>query len=234
MNIIIIEDDYLSQQTIIRNCKMFGNEINIVGVFQSVEDTEEFLKTNTKKIDLIFLDVILPGKNGVDFILDLFIVPYIIMTTAHESFAVKAFELNVVDYLKKPFIYQRFVQAIQKVIKLIELDNEIGSNETLIFKNKGSITRFLINDIDYIESYSDYIKIYIKNESFLHLIALKEIIKKLPENKFTQIHRRYIINIGKIASINYNKVLIVGYETLELPISRAQRKTFYDKILQNS
>lgn len=234
MNTIIIEDDFLSQQTILKNCKMFGSEIEIIGVFDSVESTEEFLKTNKKRIDLIFVDVILPGKSGVDFILDLFIVPYIIMTTAHDSYAVKAFELNVVDYLKKPFIYKRFVQAIQKVIKLIKLDEEIGSSETLVLKNKGSLTRFLIKDIDYIESYSDYVKIYIKNESFLHLIALKEILKKLPEDKFVQIHRQFIINITKIFSIEDNKVLLSGHETVELPISRAQRKIFYEKILQNS
>ena len=142
MNTIIIEDDYLSQQTIIRNCKMFGNDINILGVFDSVESAEEFIKINIRKIDLIFLDVILPGKSGVEFISDLLIMPYIIMTTAHEIYAVKAFELNVVDYLKKPFLYRRFVQAIQKVIKLIKLDEEIGCNETLILKNKGSIMHF--------------------------------------------------------------------------------------------
>ena len=229
MNTIIIEDDYLSQQTIIRNCKMFSNEINILGIFDSIESAEEFLKTNENKIDLIFLDVVLPGKSGVDFISDLFIMPYIILTTAHESYAVKAFELNVVDFLKKPFIYRRFVQAIQKVIKLIKLDEEIGSSETLILKNKGSITRFLIKDIDYIESCSDYVKIHIQKESFLHLIALKEIIKKLPEDKFIQIHRRFIINVGKIISIDDNKIVLANHETAELPISRAQRKAFYEK-----
>lgn len=234
MNTIIIEDDFLSQQTILKNCQMFGNEIEIIGVFDSVESTEEFLKTNKKRIDLIFVDVILPGKSGVDFILDLFIMPYIIMTTAHDSYAVKAFELNVVDYLRKPFVYKRFVQAIQKVIKLIKLDEEIGSNETLVLKNKGSIIRFLVKDIDYIESYSDYVKIYINSESFLHLMTLKQILKKLPEDKFVQIHRQFIINITKIFSIEDNKVLLLGHETLELPISRAQRKVFYEKLLQNS
>lgn len=213
---------------------MFGKEIEIIGVFDSVEKTEEFLKTNKKRIDLIFVDVILPGRSGVDFILDLFIMPYIIMTTAHDSYAVKAFELNVVDYLRKPFVYKRFVQAIQKVIKLIKLDEEIGSNETLVLKNKGSIIRFLVKDIDYIESYSDYVKINSNSESFLHLMTLKQILKKLPEDKFIQIHRQFIINITKIFSIEDNKVLLLGHETLELPISRAQRKVFYEKLLQNS
>jgi len=213
---------------------MFGNQINILGVFDSVESAEAFLHTNEKKIDLIFLDVILPGKSGVDFILDLSVVPYIIMTTAYENYAVKAFELNVIDYLQKPFIHARFAQAIQKVIKLIKLDEEIGSSETLILKNKGTITRFLIMDIDYLESYSDYVKIYINNEAFLHLTSLKDILKKLPKDKFIQIHRRFIINIGKITAVNDNKVLLQSYETEELPISRAQRKNFYEKFLQNS
>jgi two-component system LytT family response regulator len=234
MNTIIIEDDNLSQQTIIRDCKMFGDEINILGVFDSVENAEAFLSTNTTKIHLIFVDVMLPGKSGVDFISDLFIVPYIIVTTAHENYAVKAFELNVVDYLKKPFIYSRFVQAVEKVIKLIKLDEEVGSSETLVLKNKGSIARFLVKDIDYIESYSDYVKIHIKNESFLHLIALKDIIKKLPEDKFIQIHRQFIINISKVTSVDDNKILLKGHETLAIPISRAKRKAFYEKFLQNS
>lgn len=231
MNCIIIEDDFLSQQTVIRYCKMFGDEINILGVFDTVESAEAFIKNFEKKVDLIFVDIILPGKNGMEFISDLLIMPYIIVTTAYDSYAVKAFEINVVDYLKKPFIYRRFVQSIQKVKKLIKMDEEKGSNETLILKNKGSITRFLIKEIDYIESYSDYIKIHIRNEAFLHLIALRDILKKLPPEKFIQIHRRFIVNIEKITSINENKIYLSGYEDLELPISRAQRKNFYAHFL---
>lgn len=210
---------------------MFGDEINVLGVFESVECAEEFIRICERKVDLIFVDVILPGKSGMDFISDLFIVPYIIITTSYDSYAVKAFEMNVIDYLKKPFIYRRFVQSIQKVRKLIKMDEDKGSNDTLILKNKGTITRFLIKDIDYIESYSDYIKIYIKNETFLHLIALRDILKQLPPEKFVQIHRRFIVNIEKITSINENKIFLNGYENLELPISRIQRKNFYSHFL---
>jgi len=231
MNCIIIEDDFLSQQTVIRYCKMFGEELNILGAFDTVEAAEEYISNCEKKVDLIFVDIVLPGKNGIEFISDLFIMPYIIVTTSHDSYAVKAFEMNVVDYLKKPFIYRRFIQSIQKVKKLIKLDEDKGSNESLILKNKGSITRFLIKDIDYIESYSDYIKIYIKNDAFLHLMALRDIMKKLPAEKFVQIHRRFIVNIEKILSINENKIDLDGYENLELPISRAQRKSFYAHFL---
>lgn len=211
---------------------MFGDELNILGVFDSVESADVFIENCEKKVDLIFVDVILPGKNGMEFIADLFIIPYIIMTTSYDSYAVKAFEMNVVDYLKKPFIYRRFVQSIQKVKKLMKMDEYKGSNETLIFKNKGAITRFLIKDIDYIESYSDYIKIYIKNESFLHLIALRDILKKLPSDKFIQIHRRFIVNIDNITHINDNKIYLDGYVKLDLPISRAQRKNFYLRFLE--
>ncbi|MEA5141161.1 LytR/AlgR family response regulator transcription factor [Arcicella rigui] len=235
MNSIIIDNNYLSQQTIIQYCKRLDNDINILGVFDSVECAEEYIKTTLVKIDIIFLEAIFPGKSGVDFIADLYIVPvpYIIMTTSFQNYAVKAFDLNVVDYLMKPLIYQRFVQAIQKVTKLMKLDEEVEANEKLTIKNKGSITRFLIKDIDYIESYSDYVKIHIKKHSYLHLIALKEITKKLPENKFIQIHRRFVINIEKVISINENKISLEGNQTTELPISRAQRKAFYDKFLRN-
>lgn len=211
---------------------MFGDELNILGIFESVEVAEVFIRNCEKKVDLIFVDVILPGKSGMEFISDLFIIPYIIITTSFDSYAVKAFEMNVIDYLKKPFIYRRFVQSIQKVKKLIKLDEDKGANDMLILKNKGTITRFLIKDIDYIESYSDYIKIYIKNDVFLHLIALREILKQLPSEKFVQIHRRYIVNIEKIASISENKVSLNGYEDLELPISRVQRKNFYSLFLK--
>lgn len=232
MNCIVIEDDYLSQQAIVRNCQMYGVEIKILGIFETVEEAEKFIKDCTIKIDLIFLDIVLPGKNGMEFIADLLIVPYIIMTTAYDSYAVKAFELNVIDYLKKPFIYRRFAQSIQKVKKLIKLDEDNGSNEMLILKNKGTILRFQLNEIDYIESYSDYIKIFIKNESFLHLIALKKIKQRLSSDRFIQIHRRFIINSNKVSAISNNKVSIQGYGALELPISRAQRKEFYEHFLE--
>ena len=231
MNCIIIEDDFLSQQTVIRYCKMFGDELNVLGAFDSVELAEEYINKCEKKVDLIFVDVVLPGKNGMDFISDLFIMPYIIMTTSYDAYAVKAYEMNVVDYLKKPFIYRRFIHAIQKVKKFIKMDEDKGTTDTLILKNKGTLTRFLIKDIDYIESYSDYIKIYVNNEAFLHLIALRDIMKKLPSDKFLKVHRRFIVNIEKIISINENKIDLVGYNDLDLPISRAKRKSFYSHFL---
>ncbi len=233
MNCIIVEDDILSQQTLVRSCKMYGEDLSILGVFDSVEKAEEFIKSSPNKIDLIFLDIILPGKNGIDFISDLLFMPYIIMTTSYDSFAVQAFELNVVDYLKKPFVYKRFVQSIQKVKKLIKIDQEKGSSETIVLKSKGSIVKFFIKDIDYVESYSDYIKIHTKNDSYLYLSSLKEITQRLPSNKFIQIHRKYIINIDKIIGISENKISLEGYPDVELPISRAQRKGFYQQFIDN-
>jgi len=179
-----------------------------------VEDAEEYIKNSTKKIDLIFLDIILPGKRGIDFISDLLIMPYIIMTTAYENYAVKAFDLNVVDYLKKPIIFRRFAQSVEKVKKLIKLDEEKGESETIVLKNKGTILRFHTHDIDYIESYSDYIKLFIKQQPFLHLPSLKSIKEKLHSEKFIQIHRRFIVNSEKISYINQNKVKIIGYPNL--------------------
>jgi DNA-binding LytR/AlgR family response regulator len=210
---------------------MFGKELKVLGTFDCVEVAQEYISNCEKKVDLIFVDVDVPGKNGIDFISDLEITPYIIMTTFYDTYAVKAYEMNVIDYLKKPFIYQRFVQSIDKVKKLLKIDVDKNANESIVLKNKGMITRFLIKDIDYIESYSDYVKIYVKKEPLLYLFTLKEIISKLPPNKFVQIHRSYVVNIEKIMSINENKIDLIGYKNLDLPISRAQRKSFYSFLL---
>lgn len=227
MNCIIIENEFLSQQTVIRYCKMFGKELKVLASFDCVEVAEEYIYNCEKKVDLIFVDVDLPGKNGIDFISDLEITPYIIMTTSYDTYAVKAYEMNVVDYLKKPFIYQRFVQSIDKVKKLLKIDVEQNAKESIVLKSKGSITRFLIKDIDYIESYSDYIKIFVNKEPLLYLFTMKDIIDKLPPTKFVQIHRRFVVNIEKIMSIKENKIDLNGYKNLDLPISRAKRKNFY-------
>lgn len=231
MNCIIIEDDYLSQQTILKCCQSFGKEINVLSVFNNVEDAEEYIKKNTIKIDLIFLDIILPGKSGIDFISDLLIMPYIIMTTAYDNYAVNAFDLNVVDYLKKPIVFRRFAQAVEKVKKIIAIDEENGEKETIILKSKGTILKFRTHDIDFIESYSDYIKLFTKKQSFLHLTSLKSIKVKLHVEKFIQIHRRFIVNKDKISYVNNHKVSIIGYPNIELPISRALRKDFYKNFL---
>lgn len=226
MNCIIIEDDLLSQESILRHCKNYGSELNVLGVFGSAESAKEFINSSEYTIDLIFTDVVLPGKNGLDFISELLIIPYVILTTAHDKYAVKAFDLNVADYLKKPILYSRFEQSLKKVENLIDKDSIGNINVSISIKSNGEIKRFLIQDIDYIESFSDYVKIYIKNQGYLHLIALKDILKKLPAKKFIQIHRRYIINTDKIKSIDKNMIYLKGYENLPLPISRAKRKEF--------
>ncbi|WP_064197456.1 MULTISPECIES: LytTR family DNA-binding domain-containing protein [Emticicia] len=233
MNCIIIEDDFLSQQTLIRNCKAFDGELNILGVFETIEAARTFIEKNSVKIDVIFLDIILPDKNGLDFLAELPIMPYVIITTAYDIYAVQAFEFNVVDYLRKPFTFRRFMQAMEKVKKMMKLDNVADCSGFIVLKDKGRSIKVPINDIDYVESYSDYVKIFVGNECYVDLASLKSMKETLSESCFIQVHRRFLANKSKIISVEESKIILSGNNVKELPLSRAQRKQFLEFFLNN-
>ena len=184
-------------------------------------------------IDLIFLDIQMPGLTGLQFIQSLNIRPMIILVTAYEKFALEGFNLDVVDYLVKPVALDRFVKACNKALELFQLKNSGKGNN-----NEPSPDYFFVNvdysllkvsypDIKYIEGLKDYLKIHLKSSSkpIITRMTMKAIEEQLPTSQFIRIHKSYIVSISFITAIRKNSVFI---EQLELPVS----ETYQDALLK--
>jgi two-component system response regulator LytT len=208
--------------------------LKLLGAFDNPIDAAEFLADTT--VDLIFVDIQMPDLSGIEFTRLLEKGPKVIFTTAFEKYALEGYKLEIVDYLLKPFSYEEFLGAIQKVRKLLRLEQkaavEVDANNTFLFlKSDYKIKRLNFNDILYIEGLKDYVKVYTQNNSkpLLSLTSLKLLESKLPENKFMRVHRSFIVNLEKIDTIERSRI-IFGKEYI--PVSdqyKARFQEFLDK-----
>ncbi len=182
-----------------------------------------------KDIDLMFLDIQMPQILGTDFIRTLKKPPKIIFTTAYRKFAVEGFELDAVDYLLKPISFERFLKAVNKVMDLSAkntdkaeiTENKKSDADTFIhFRSDRKVLKIALDDILYIESLKDYIKVVTKNKTIITKQSISSLEEILPKDSFTRIHRSYIISLSKIESYTSELIEIAKQE---LPVSRMYR-----------
>ena len=177
-----------------------------------------------QSIDLIFLDIQMPGLTGLQFIQSMTVKPMIILITAYEKYALEGFNLDVTDYLVKPVSLERFIKACNKAKELFDLrtsgkENAAALNPGYIFVNvEYSLVKIIIADIVYIEGLKDYIKIHLQStqRAVVTRMAIKTIEEQLPPGSFVRIHKSYIASIGHITAVRKTSVFI---DKIELPVS---------------
>jgi len=189
-------------------------------------------------IDLVFLDVKMPGLLGTDFIKSLKNPPKIIFTTAYQNFALQAFELNAIDYLLKPIPFDRFLQAIEKVFEHFKLKYSpkigigdepviIPSETVLYLRVDRKMVKVRVNEIYWVESAKDYIKVFLKDKILISKQKISVLEDLLPENQFIRIHRSFIVAIDKIESYHSYCIEILGKQ---LPIGRNYKEESHRKL----
>jgi len=202
--------------------------IDVVNVFTSAIEARNFLKENA--IDILFLDVEMPGMSGLELLRLLPQKPLTIMVTGKKEYAVEAFELNVVDFLVKPFSLSRVMIAVEKAIELLQMKNsglnKVEKDHFFIRDNK-AIRKILLNDIYWIESKGDYVKIITSNSSYIIHSTLKNIEDNLPSQLFIRIHRGYLISIEKLEYIEDGAAYIQG---TPLPVSETYKNELLKKL----
>jgi len=229
MKCIIVDDEAMARVIVEQLCSKIPN-LEVVESFSNAMDAIKFL--NQQQVDVIFLDIHMPGFTGIDFVQTLKNPPRIVLTTSDTNFAIEAYEYEtIVDYLVKPITQERFEKAILKVKKSLEVALKTSSSqqESTSSSNLGeelyiNIDRRLIklkfNEILFIEAKGDYIEVKTDKKDYRVHNTLKNIKDKLPESIYLQIHRSFIINFTKIIDIEDNSVLI---EKSVIPISRSNR-----------
>ena len=228
---VIIDDEPLAIKVIENHLKEFSN-FEIVATFNSPINAINIIEN--KEIDIVFLDINMPIMNGLEFVKSLTNKPHIIITTAYREFAVDSFDLNVLDYLVKPIPFSRFLKAINKLTNRINLEREPIKNisakeEPFIFlKVDKKLMKIKLNDILYIESLKDYIKVITVLGDYLVHKSMTSISEELPSELFLRIHRSFTIAINKITFLEGNSVKIVNRR---IPIGRNYLQIAKQKIL---
>jgi two-component system, LytTR family, response regulator len=228
INCIIVEDEPLA----LKRTEEFVSRVsylNLIASFQNGFNAIGFLKENV--VDLIFLDIEMDGFTGIEFIESLSCSPQIIITTAYDKYALKGFELNVADYLLKPFPFDRFLASVERVYNNISKEKNEDKNFIFI-KTEYRLERVALSDIYFIEGMGDYRNVQTSLKKILTLKTFSDFEAELPKNSYCRVHKSYIVSLDKIISVEHNRIKIK--DTL-IPISESFKERFYNLIgIKNS
>ncbi len=228
---IVVEDEPLARKSLERLCTK-SDQLEFCGSFEDAESALVFLEKES--IDLIMLDIEMPGMNGLELMDKLPYLPQIIITSSKPEYALEAFEYEVTDFLKKPTTQERFVKSIEKVVerdaslkmRQSNLASSSAANE-LYVKSDGRYTRLPYSEILYFENVGDYVKVVTPDSSYVIHGALKAIYAKLDYPRFLKVHRSFIVNLDKIVDIEDNSLVIAKKM---IPISRAHKPVLMDNL----
>jgi two-component system, LytTR family, response regulator len=218
---IIVDDEPLARELILLYVSRLANW-EIVAQCRSVADTYEALYQN--EVDIIFLDINMPDKTGVEFLSTLKNPPLVVFTTAYAEYAAKAFDLNAVDYLVKPVTEERFRDAVEKVERLMQsTESPVSEPEAdhVFLKQDNRLVKVLFEDILYVEALKDFSKVFLKDRTMLASAHLKMMEDMLPGSRFLRVHRSYIVALDKISALQGNTIE-VGKQ--ELPMGTTYKE----------
>ena len=219
---LAIDDEPLALELLVDNISKVPF-LQLVASCESVTDAMKVMAT--EKVDLLFLDIQMPGLTGIQFIESMTEKPMIILITAYKQYALEGYNLDVTDYLVKPVSIDRFIKACNKAKELFELKsaqknkNLSKSNPEFIFVNADySLVKINLSDIIFIEGLKDYIKIHLKSAKnpVVTRMPMKTIEEQLPASQFIRIHKSYIVSVAFITTIRKSSVFV---DSLELPLS---------------
>ena len=234
MNCIIVEDQPPAQRILKKYIEDLGS-LELKGTFSDPILAMSFLNTND--IDLVFLDIHLPRLTGLEFLKSLNKKPYIILTTAYSEYALESYELDVVDYLLKPFSFLRFVKAVGKVPSAgSSLPKEFVPNKPEQQRKEHFVKlgydhiRIPFQDIIYLRADGDYCDIILPEKKYLSSEPMRKWLELLDEQRFVRIHKSFIVNISQVEKVSGNMITLLDGE--QLPIGRAFKEAFSDRFLK--
>ena len=233
---LVIDDERFARELIEDNIRL----IPFLDLVASCKNTDEAMKVMAvEQIDLVFLDIQMPGLSGIQWLkAGLINAPMVVMITAYENYALDGFNLNVLDYVVKPVAFDRFLKAATKAMELYLLKNkhltQLPAEPSALFVNSDySLVRINMDQITYVEGLKDYIKIYQLNieRPIIPRLTLHYMEDKLPSARFLRVHRSYIVALDKIISVKKNRLYLPG---ADIPFTDNYRAQLMEYIGQHS
>ncbi|MCI3937153.1 LytTR family DNA-binding domain-containing protein [Chryseobacterium aahli] len=211
MKALIVDDNDIARTTLAHLAKQIPN-LTIVSEYSNAIEAYNHLQTN--QIDLIFLDIEMPEMTGIELTKNLSGKDIIIIfTSSNKDYALEAFELNIADYILKPVMPARFLQAVSKAQSILDSrkeDVEVTKDEFLFVRDSNITRRLKLDDIFYAEAMGDYVKFYTREKMFAIHGKMKTAEERLPKDHFIRVHRSYIVSIGKIDTLQDGGIMING------------------------
>jgi DNA-binding LytR/AlgR family response regulator len=221
LSCIIVDDEPVARKIL----HEFVDQVpfmDLQGKFENAMKAEMFLKNNT--IDIIFLDIEMPKISGLQFLQKMNIESMVILTTAFPQYALEGYELDIIDYLLKPFALSRFLKAVQKAKDYYQMKTmTTGALQPsyIFIKSDKRIEKIELGDILYAESVGNYVSVYTENKKIIAYLTMKSLESQLPPDEFIKIHQSYMVNCSKIDAIEGNEIKI---GSRSLPMSRNYRE----------
>lgn len=190
---------------------------------------------NEEEVDLIFLDINMPGLSGIEFVQSLIVKPFVIFVTAHPEYAIDGFKVDAVDYLLKPYNFYEFLKATDKARKQIKFrllesfdaqQEQTRVKDSIFINVDSKLIRISISEIKYIEALSEYVRIYVEDrkEPLVAQLSLKKMEERLPTPRFMRIHRSYIVNLHKVTEVFRSRSILINQT--HIPIGEAYKELF--------
>jgi DNA-binding LytR/AlgR family response regulator len=233
LNCIIIDDEPPARKVLAEYIED-TYFLEITGKAENPLKADRFLTGG--QVDLIFLDINMPKLTGIEFLRSSGSLPMTIITTAYAEYAVDGFNLNVVDYLVKPFSFERFLKAANKAKEQFMLKNQMltevkpPEEDYFFVKCDGKIEKIQYNELLYVEAMLNYVVLHTENRKLMVYITIKSILEQLPPANFLKVHKSFIVNTGKIKSIDRDEINM-GKATV--PVSQALYETVLKDILRD-
>lgn len=229
MTCLIVDDEPLARELLQDNVSKVPN-LKLAGTCSNALEAMEVV--NRQHIDLIFLDIQMPGLSGIQFLQSLKKPVMVILITAYEKFALDGYNLNVVDYLLKPLSLERFLKAVNKADELFRLravPNRTSPPTSMFVHADYNLVRIVFTDVIAIEGLKDYVKIHLTTSQrpILTRMSMKTLEEQLPASQFRRVHKSYIICMDKIISIRKGRIRV---GTMEVPLSSSYSDSFFDSI----
>lgn len=231
---IIVDDEPLALDIL----ESYINKINKIKLLKKCTNALDAFNTlHLEHVNLMYVDIKMPEINGIEFIKSLKNPPNIILTTAHVEYALTGYDINAVDYLLKPFSFERFLQATNRAILQLKYQTHFHTtpfivdlaHQSAFIKSERKIINIDLNDLLYIESKNDYVVFYLKNQNIVAHGTLKSLVDKLPAQQFIRIHRSYIIAINKINAV-VSKNNTIEINKTAIPIGNNYREQLFKRI----
>lgn len=233
---IIVDDEPLAVAQLEKYVERVPFLVN-VGSCSSAAEAMEFLSTGN--VDAMFVDINMPDIDGVQFVRSLVNPPFVVFTTAYSEYAIEGFKLDAIDYLLKPIAFEDFLKASNKLNRIYSMNNNVQSameqgegvcHDCLFVKSDYRMLRVPISSIKYIESMSEYVRIYVEDspKPIVSLLSMKKIEESLPVGDFMRVHRSYLVNLNKVKEVSKMRLVYDG--GVYVPIGEMYKDAFFEYI----
>ena len=227
MNCIIVDDEPVARKGMKSLVEQIP-QLTLVGSFNNAIAASAYINEYT--VDLIFLDIQMPGITGIEFAQSIPVNTLIVFTTAYAEYALDSYEVSAIDYLVKPIEMNRFLKAVNKVHALLQKEVPTEVEDFFFVKSDKQMKKVYFKDILFVEGLENYITIYTLTEKILVHSTMKNIINSLPGDLFIQTHRSYIVNVHHVNLVEGNMLKVAGHE---IPVARNCREEVFTRIIKN-